>query len=226
MSSPPSPCLSVFAHCHVASIYAAKAGPNKNKLRQFRVEHDEAFFDGANCRSCRCIDGDAICDAPQSDNCSAVVSEAEPENCTHTSGVEIAHGEVAKIGCNNCGCKDGRLKCTGMQRCIENKCTACRGQPQEIFCGPDNQNYRSQCEAVNCGMFSTVQLTRGPCQIQVSGRGRVVWGRGRVISGCSRVIWGWGEPLSISRDNTNYKGKDMKLMKHKSSPASETIGIK
>ena len=42
---------------------------------------------------------------------------ADPANCTLDDGQVIPHDGTLKIGCEVCGCKNGRVRCTKRRDC-------------------------------------------------------------------------------------------------------------
>ena len=53
--------------------------------------------------------------------CSVVRPNNTADNCTLQDGEVIAHSTTRQVGCDVCGCKDGRLKCTQQRDCEVDK---------------------------------------------------------------------------------------------------------
>ena len=136
------------------------------------MHHDEYYFDAANCRTCQCKDGNATAFCSEPGNCSVVVPQPMQENCTLPDGDLLPHGMLLNVGCDTCGCWDGRLRCTHPHYCHvdEDKddiCGKCREGPPDHVCGPGGVNHLSKCAAIHCAGIPPVELNNGPCQNQV-----------------------------------------------------------
>ena len=154
------PFLAADRHCEVPGL---QRGPKK-----FRVSHGKTYFDVANCRTCQCSDGNATAFCSEGGNCSFLIS-TEPMNCTLPNGDVLLNGRAMMIGCDVCGCRDGRIECTHSRHCRrpQDTCEKCKRLRPGPVCGPDGRNHLTECAAVNCAGFSPVDLERGPCQSQV-----------------------------------------------------------
>ena len=147
-------------HCEVPGL---QRGPKK-----FRVSHGETYFDVADCRTCQCWDGDATAFCSEGGNCSFLTS-TEAINCTLPNRDILPNRKAVMVGCDVCGCRNGRIECARSPQCRRplDTCERCRRLHPGPVCGPDGRNHLTVCAAVNCAGFSPVDLERGPCQSQV-----------------------------------------------------------
>ena len=54
-------------------------------------------------------------------NCSVLLPDNTTDNCTLEDGEVLLHSETRQVGCDVCGCKDGRLRCTHQKDCEVSK---------------------------------------------------------------------------------------------------------
>ena len=54
-------------------------------------------------------------------NCSVLLPDNTADNCTLEDGEVLLHSETRQVGCDICGCKDGRLRCTHQKDCEVSK---------------------------------------------------------------------------------------------------------
>ena len=47
------------------------------------------------------------------------------------------------------------------------KCDECKKKPWKPFCGPNGVTYDNLCTAEYCARFDAIEVTPGPCSIQV-----------------------------------------------------------
>lgn len=135
------------------------------------MDHDQYGVDPQSCRRCICENGqfnESTCD--RSHNCSLIISNSS-HSC-NMSGKQYKHQQVFPVDkCNKCKCLGGKISGCTRRRCKgvgDTPCDMCRKLHFKPVCGPNGVTYENICAAENCAGFDPLEVTLGPCSIQVT----------------------------------------------------------
>ena len=140
----------------------------------YKVGHDQYGVDASNCKRCLCEDGvfnESTCTAGR--NCTLFASNST-KGCL-VDKQEFKHQQVFKVDkCNKCKCFGGRLSGCTRGNCHRHSpggkatdCDKCKKKPWKPVCGPNGVTYDNLCTAEYCARFDALEVTPGPCSIQV-----------------------------------------------------------
>jgi len=123
------------------------------------------------CRRCLCQNGqlnDSTCVNGRS--CVFITPGGGPQNCRY-NGVQYRHRDVFQVDeCNRCKCLNGKISGCTRRKCRndnDTSCDMCRKMPYDPVCGPNGITYRNLCTAQFCAGLDPLEVTTGPCTIQV-----------------------------------------------------------
>ena len=103
-------------------------------------------------------------------NCTIINSKSK-SNCI-LDGKQYKHQQVFRVDkCNLCKCLGGKISGCTRRKCKgddDTPCDKCKKLQRKPFCGPNDVTYDNICAAKYCAGFDPLELTPGPCSIQVS----------------------------------------------------------
>lgn len=140
---------------------------------KYKVQPNQYGVDPSSCKKCICENGQfnrSTC--IDGHNCSMLTSTSR-SNC-QKDGKWYQHQKVFAVDkCNKCKCFGGKVSGCTRRKCKgagngDSPCDKCRKSHRHPVCGPNDVTYYNLCAAEHCAGFDRLEVTPGPCSVQVN----------------------------------------------------------
>ena len=166
--------MQIHIYCVLLLTVVFKKCSAQLRGSQYKVGHGQYGIDVSDCKRCLCEDGafnESTCTVGQ--NCS-LFSPNSTKDC-YVNEQNIKHQQVFKVdNCNKCKCFGGSMSGCTRRKCQGHgsgskatECDKCKKKPWKPVCGPNGVTYYNLCTAEYCARFDVLEVTPGPCSIQV-----------------------------------------------------------